>query len=831
MIKTRLRKVLRDVWSRKGRTALVALSIMIGVFGAVTLLSVNDLVIKQIESDIRSEEIAMSRLYVTVPTAGTNVTTDSGEDQILSLLRAQIDADQPIPGTVGLTDIEGSVFVPIYWQKPGEKSFREGDLVAPSDPFDQVHIEPMRLLDDGTSRWPVSGQHELVIEKRMGEEYDLGVGDTIQFRTLGEGGTPEEWTIVGLVFHPYWIGGENDNNPKQRIYTSFEDARQITIFSGYSYYYMRYIDTKSAHDQIQTLQETIASSTSYIPVGYWLDNPDDYFLLDEVKQITNILNILAIVALVVSGFLVTNVINTIIVEQKRQIGVMKSIGATRMDNFFIYAGIALVYGIIGTIPGVIIGVIVGSLMSHSVAPLAFTSIEGFKVSTLAVIVGVVMGLAVPVIAALIPVFNGTRVTIREAMTDLGIGSKWGRGPLARLIKALPLAPSIRQALSNVVQKKGRLLLTVITLTLAVGAFMGVMAVFDRITTAIDDLYATFDYEVMVIPTEAQDFDTIRNGLKEIDGVDEVYPGVGFNVKIIDLLDTNTQIDTPATDDSDELIAFGYNPFTSIFDITYKTGAHWTTDTPAKSVVMTQSAADRFKKKVGDKVRIEAGGRSDVFTVIGTVEYPFEFVLMDWQDLSQIAGFTNPSGDPLPNAFFVTLQGGDKTSKEVTAFVDRISEKLLNMGITAELINQVEEKESQVQNINVFGMIFQITSGVMAAVGAIGLLATLSMAVFERQKEIGVMRSIGARSLTIVTQFEVEGILIGVLAWLIGLPLSYLLAVALMDALEFSEFIEFTYPVQIMLLGLGGMVVIAFIASLWPSVSASRKTVSDILRYQ
>jgi putative ABC transport system permease protein len=129
------------------------------------------------------------------------------------------------------------------------------------------------------------------------------------------------------------------------------------------------------------------------------------------------------------------------------------------------------------------------------------------------------------------------------------------------------------------------------------------------------------------------------------------------------------------------------------------------------------------------------------------------------------------------------------------------------------------------------MIFQLASAVMAAVGAIGLLATLSMAVFERQKEIGVMRSIGARSLTIITQFQVEGILIGVIAWLLALPLSYLLALALMDSLGFAEFFEFHYPLWVTGLGLVGIVIIAALASLWPSIAASRKTVSDILRYQ
>jgi putative ABC transport system permease protein len=128
------------------------------------------------------------------------------------------------------------------------------------------------------------------------------------------------------------------------------------------------------------------------------------------------------------------------------------------------------------------------------------------------------------------------------------------------------------------------------------------------------------------------------------------------------------------------------------------------------------------------------------------------------------------------------------------------------------------------------MIFNIVSFVLALVGAVGLLATLSMSVLERQKEIGVMRSIGAGSGTIVSQFLVEGVLVGVIAWLTALPLSVGLGFGLIAMLDFSEF-NFSYPPQVAFLGLFGVILIAAVASIWPSVSAARRTVSDILRYQ
>jgi putative ABC transport system permease protein len=106
-----------------------------------------------------------------------------------------------------------------------------------------------------------------------------------------------------------------------------------------------------------------------------------------------------------------------------------------------------------------------------------------------------------------------------------------------------------------------------------------------------------------------------------------------------------------------------------------------------------------------------------------------------------------------------------------------------------------------------------------------------MSVFERQKEIGVMRSVGAGSLTIIGQFLTEGLLIGLLAWLLGIPFSYVLSQGLIKALNLGDAYKLSYPPSTVVIGLVGTLVISVIASLWPSLSAGRKTVSDILRYQ
>jgi putative ABC transport system permease protein len=152
---------------------------------------------------------------------------------------------------------------------------------------------------------------------------------------------------------------------------------------------------------------------------------------------------LGIVALLVSGFLVVNVISSIVVEQKRQIGVMKALGANGWDNFVMYAGIALTYGLLGVIPGVLLGIPLGYLAAQGMASTMLTVVDRFTISPPAILMGIAIGLGVPILAAFVPVFNGSRVKILDAMTDLGIDSSYGSGVLSRLISKLPLPATIR----------------------------------------------------------------------------------------------------------------------------------------------------------------------------------------------------------------------------------------------------------------------------------------------------------------------------------------------------------------------------------------------------
>lgn len=938
MNRSMFRKIWGDLWTRKSRTVLVSASIFIGVLGVVTLITAGDLLVGQLKADVKESELPMLTANVVVPPSEGDVTLDDA-----------VYLDALTGAFPGITAIEGSSNNPFYWKLPDEGRFREARLYAYTSPLGDKPMEPMRLV---TGAYPQPGQHQLVIEQRMADAFDLEAGDAIDVRMLGEDEFPTAtWTISGIVFHAY------NQLSDQSMYALYDDAPAVTGVGGLNTIALRFDDFATTEANKDAVQTFINDNTPYSALIVIASDPAENAALQSSEDFALILSVLAIMSMLVSGFLVLNVINNLVTEQRRQIGVMKSLGTTRREMFAIYGGTAIAYGLIGVIPGVLAGIPLGYQMAVLIGDFANTLIDTFSISTTAVALGIVLGLAVPVISAVIPVYIGTRVSILDAMTDLGIGGGYNVGLLNRTIKALPLPLNIKQSLNNLTQKKARLVLTVVTLTLALAAFMGVSAVFVQINNVLQDLLDTFGYQVIFQTTQSQAFEPVETLLIDnIEGISEVYPGSGGIVQLEGYISEQNE--------SSQILMQGVVPETAMESNTMAEGTAWENDPDRKGIVLTNEITNQIGKDVGDTVTLIANGQRLDQEIIGIVNYPIPMGIMPWQDLSRLTGFTlgaptpnqyftgvqvddysgtlpggaitawgidaqvtgfvtmldgepvtpgqpgvmitqaaadaggyavgdeitvragdclanaetpaaDPSactatlpitgvfvpptqlasaqmpqdivafywedlatleaidlnGEPVPNAFFILTQASDPSAREVDGLIENINDLLVDHGITASYTNLVEIADMASDAILSIGIVLNLASFIMAAVGAVGLITTLSIAVFERQKEIGVMRSVGAKSPAIVAQFLVEGLLVGIIAWIVAAPLSVGLAWAITEILPFGEFIQFNYPLIMLPVGFVGILVIATISSVWPSVSAARKTVSDILRYQ
>jgi len=210
--------------------------------------------------------------------------------------------------------------------------------------------------------------------------------------------------------------------------------------------------------------------------------------------------------------------------------------------------------------------------------------------------------------------------------------------------------------------------------------------------------------------------------------------------------------------------------------------------------------------------------------------PPDFIGMVWQEATALDGAV-VERTALPGGYFISLKDSSPTADEVEELLEASKETYVNQGIGTIGFNFVELTQMISDAFVTIQAILSAVAGLIALVGALGLLTTLSMSVFERQKEIGVMRSIGAGSSTVAIQFLTEGLVVGVVAWLVGIPLMVGIQYLLLDITGFNDTFPFEFSPMAVVVGLIGMLIITTIASLWPSLSAARKTVSDILRYQ
>jgi putative ABC transport system permease protein len=734
---------------RKGRTAMACAAVFVGVLGVVILFSLSGIVTAKLQEDFDAEEVAMLQVSLALP----------GEEEPDNAAVIRM-----LEGLEGVENVEGEIDLSlISWKRPGADKFEDGFINAVWEPFDQVRIEPVRLLQ---GRFPFTGQKEIVIEKRMANQEGLKVGDQLVLRIVsGDAPQEETWTVVGTVFNPYGIGGPPGLDPNEvSLFATYEDAVHIGGFPGLNQLQVRYIDYNTTNQQADRFVAAVDQETPYMTFTKVLNDPAINEAFEESTQMLGILQMLGMIALIVSSFLVINIVNTVVGEQRQQIGVMKSLGATRLDNILMYIGIALAYGVVGTVTGVLLGVPLGSVAAAKMGGLVGgTLIEGFNVSPAGITMGIVMGLLVPPLAALLPVILGTRVTILQAMTDLGIAVDYGRGILARLIRRLPLPINVRQGLSNVTRKKGRLFLTWVTLTLAVGMFMGIFGLFYSMNDLIAGIFDSFAYEIMVNMSPDEDHEQVQALiLDEVDGVKAVYPSTFLYFDIEGFIASETGEPAP-------LQVLGFDPRGDSVLLDLEAGTAWQADPDRKGIVLAKTAADTLEKTAGDKLVFAVGGRPFETEIIGVTSLPMDFAFMNWQELAEIGEFLTGTTDP--STLLVQLSQSDPNVDEVDEVIDQVEETLVAQGIGAAFQNWVLYSDVISQAIQLFMMIFLIAVFAMAAVGAIGVLATLSMAVFERQKEIGVMRSIGASSWTIVGQFLVEGNLIGILAWIAGLPLA------------------------------------------------------------
>lgn len=799
MIGPRWKKVLGDLWSNKTRTFLVVFSIFIGVF-AVGMITSSQIILS---SDLQATYLRTNPSHATIYTSDEDSFGDDLVEAIESMDEVQV------------AEARRSVNVRV---KIGVDDWRDLTLTALPD-YDEIDINKIQPVR-GTM--PPPDKTLLIERSAMGGRLTINadVGDSVLIERPD--GKQRIMQIAGVVHDLSEI--PTDLSSSFYGYITFDTLEWLGENRQYNQIRIIAAGENLTQERVEAVANAVyekIKKSGREPARPRVPNLNEHPLNDFITNLTMVMGMMGVMAVFLSGFLVTNTISGLLAQQTRQIGIMKSVGARSSQIFVMYMLLVLCFGLIALAFAVPLAQAAANGFSNFIAGFFNFDLSPSGIAPQVLGIQVFVSLFIPVLAAIVPVLLGTRVTIREALSEQG-GSGYGNNIIDRLIQRIRGLPRpLLLSLRNTFRRKGRVTLTLITLTLGGAIFISIFSIRDSLMLTLDFvLDSLFNYDIEVSLDRQYRADFVRSEALRVEGVTEAETWKITRVRRV----------LPDGDESTDIVLFGVPPDTEMIKPRIVAGRWLLPGDENALVVSTGLLQQDTDINVGDSITLNIEDRDTSWQVVGvmTAIGPARWGYSSYDYYGRV---TREVGQ----ASSLRLKTTERTPAFHAAIMKALEEHLQRRGIgVASTSSILEARKANEAMFNFIVVALLAMSVLIAVVGGLGLMGTMSLNVLERTREIGVMRAIGASDSSVLQIFIVEGVILGMLSWLlaasISLPVSKLLSDAVGNA--FFRFpLTFSFSVNGLIIWLVISVVLASIASFLPAWNASRVTVRDVLAYE
>ena len=546
------------------------------------------------------------------------------------------------------------------------------------------------------------------------------------------------------------------------------------------------------------------------PGRFWAD--------DQIDATVLLLDTLAVLAFVMSGFLVANIVSALVARQVRSIGVMKAVGATPRQVTALYVVLVIIYGLLALLIGVPAGAGGAVGIVESTRKVLNFDQPGFVFSPTVLGLQVATALLVAVVAALRPVIGAGRLTVREAIASDGGGKGRTRSARSGGFTSRLRTPA-RLSVRNAFRRRGRLALTLAALTLGGLAFIAVLSVRSSLDHTLSSAAASRGYDVQVRFSSPQKRD-------EVERIAAAQPGVRSVESWAVAAPARIRPDGSVTG-SIQMLA---PPASSHLVRPPLLSGRWLSPGDGRSVVVNSDVVhEEADLAPGRQVVLRLGGADTSWRVVGVVRGLLggPAIYADRDQLEAVQG-----GAGLVNN--VEIVGTDRTvagearlaRAEEVAF-KKAGREVFSVDTTAQW------KDFLAIDYAIATDFLLAMAILLAVVGGLTLMGTMSINVIERTREIGVMRAIGASNGSILRLVVGEGLVVAAAGWLLAAPLSPLAGLALSNAFG-QAFLHVPLEYDYSWAGLGLwfllVFVVAAVSSFLPAWNASRLTVRQVLAY-
>jgi putative ABC transport system permease protein len=794
---SRWKKVWADFWSNKGRTFLTIMTIMVGTFAVGFNSNLGLYMNESMDGDYLSANPSEAEVYA-YPL----------NDDMVKMARS-------VPG---VNAVEGvSTISARILQANG--TYVDIQLSALENPKDLT----LNLLKPaaGEISIPIYGDKQIIMDAsalslgyKPGDtivlELDNGRQREIKLAGYAHAATGFPYNLAKIVFAYVtpdtldWLGGDISNYGRLAISVQENQTDQKHV-------------TEVAQAVADRMER--AGATIYFVNVY---QPGHHFAWSITQGVFFVLTVLGYLTVLLSGFLIVNTITAIMTQQTRQIGIMKAVGGGTSQIVGMYGVLILGFGLGALLIAIPLANAAAQTIGGGMAEwLNFypTPYTGYAVTY---VQQAIVALIVPLLAAVFPIYNSVRVTVREAISDYGLGGNAKPKKDSVNQKSVLIPRPIRISIRNTFRRKTRLGITLFTLVLGGAVFIAVYNLWASFDKVMEDIQGYFLADINVSFDHGYRFDKVAKIAEGIPGVERAegwleYPGT---LKMGD-------------DEAGTQILFVAPPSTSdLIDPIIMTG-RWLETGDENAIVIGNHLLNIFPNlKVGDWLTIETNGKETDWHIIGTysiagnISPPLLYV--NYEYLSALIG----EPDMAYSLRIITSQHDAVTQKRIN---DQVQAAFESRGIqvsSTQLGTEFIESQKAQTDILVYFML--VMASLIAVVGGLGLMGTMSINVLERTREIGVMRAIGASNMDIQSIVIVEGMVIGILSWaisiLVSLPITNVLCYGVGMAILTAP-MPVVYGASGVIAWLIFTIVLGTLASALPARRASRLTVRDTLAYE
>jgi putative ABC transport system permease protein len=788
LMTTLWRKAVRDFWHERARTVLVVLAIALGISAFAAVLSSYAILTRELDQG-----------YLATNPASAVLRVDSVDDDLVRAILQNPEVSDAEPRrTIG-----GQI-------KAGPVQWRNLVLFVVHD---YGHIRVSKLVPEEGAWPPADG--EILIERDAFQVAKANIGDAVTVKTAN--GVEQPLVISGSVHDV----GQAQARMENIVYGYINLATLVQLGEEPR---LDQLNVRVARNQFDEdhIRRVVADVESVIKGrGHQvrrvdIPQPGKHPHSDLTGILLLAMSSFGLFVLVLSGILVINLLTAMMASQVRQIGVMKAIGGTRAQIASIYFTQALFLGIAAVIVSVPLGILGSRALCRYMAMFLNFDINSFAVPLWVYLVVAVIGVAAPLIAAAYPVWRGTATPVRLALSDFGL-SKTNFGAnvfdraLARLGGTFRL---VAFAIRNSFRRRARLVLTLLTLAAGGLFFLSALNIRASMVNTLDHMFAARKFDLSVGFANPYEFEKIQKAVSNTPGV--VHAEGWFqNEATLPSGGRFTLMALPAD--------------TQLMDFEIIEGRKLTPQDTNAIVINNALAGKEPKLHVGETFVLRIGPAETEWRVVGVAREAFSPGAVGYVPLS-VMQQRQPG---MVNNLRLALERTDADS--ISAFKSELDRNLEQQGVRARAsVTKAESRFAFDEHMLMIYVFLIVMSGIVGGVGGLGLMTTMSLNVLERRREMGVMRALGATPRTVWLMIVAEGVVIGLLGWVIAAVLAWPISKAVGNSFVrvlFRSGLDFTFEPMGLLIWMVVSIGLSAAASFLPAWRASRITVRESLAYE